>query len=145
MLNRRALIITLCAGLTLAACTQTVLHHGHLPRKGELEQLREGMSKAEVEALLGSPSTTATISTRNDSYYYISSKMKQRGFLPPEEVDRRVLAIRFDENGLVKSFAVYTLQDGQVVQISGRKTPAAGRELGFIRQMLSNLGRFTKG
>ena len=121
----------------LSACQPTVLHHGYLPRKGDLEQLREGMSKAEVEALLGSPSTTATIENVNDSYYYISSTMKQTAFLKPKEVDRRVLAIRFDRNGLVKSFAIYGLEDGQIVNISDRKTPAAGRELGILASLFA--------
>ena len=125
------------AALLLSACAPTVLHHGYLPRKGDLEQLHEGMTKAEVEALLGSPSTTATIETLNDSYYYISSTVKQTAFLKPKEVDRRVLAIRFDRNGRVKSFAVYGLEDGQVVNISDRKTPAAGKELGVLASLFS--------
>ncbi len=138
--NRRRLLLALAgcsAAVLLPACQPTVLHHGYLPRKDDLEQLREGMSKAEVEALLGSPSTTATIDTVNDSYYYISSTMKQTAFLKPQEVDRRVLAIRFNKAGLVKSFAVYGLQDGQVVNINDRKTPAAGKELGVLESIFS--------
>ncbi len=130
-------VLGLLAAAALTACTPTVLHHGYLPRKGDLEQLREGMTKAEVEALLGSPSTTATIDTVNDSYYYISSTTKQTAFLRPREVDRRVLAIRFDGDGRVKSFAVYGLEDGQVVNISDRKTPAAGKELGILASLFS--------
>ena len=135
-IGRRGVLL-LCGAALLSACTPTVLHHGYLPRKGDLEQLREGMTKAEVEALLGSPSTTATIDTVNDSYYYISSTTKQTAFLKPQEVDRRVLAIRFDRDGLVKSFAVYGLEDGQVVNISDRETPAAGKELGILASLFS--------
>ena len=134
--GRRGFLLAAGAAL-LAACTPTVLHHGYLPRKGDLEQLREGMTKAEVEALLGSPSTTATIDTVNDSYYYISSTTKQTAFFQPKEVDRRVLAIRFDRDGRVKSFAVYGLEDGQVVNISDRKTPAAGKELGILASLFA--------
>ncbi len=132
--TRRAM---LAAGLALllASCTATVMHHGYLPRKGDLEQLREGMTKAEVEALLGSPSTTATIESLNDSYYYISSTTKQTAFLKPQEVDRRILAIRFDRNGMVRSFAVYGLEDGQIVNISDRETPAAGKEAGILASL----------
>ncbi len=138
--NRRRLLAggaVLAATMLLAACQPTVLHHGYLPRKGDLEQLREGMSKTEVEALLGSPSTTATIDSVNDSYYYISSTTRQTAFLRPQEVDRRVLAIRFDRNGLVKSFALYGLEDGQVVNINDRETPAAGKELGILQSLFS--------
>ena len=137
--SRRRFLTLGAAALTLglAACQPTVLHHGYLPRKGDLEQLREGMTKAEVEALLGSPSTTATIDSLNDSYYYISSTTKQTAFLKPQEVDRRVLAIRFDRNGQVRSFAVYTLEDGRVVNINDRETPAAGKELGILESLFS--------
>ncbi len=127
----------LLTALALAGCQPAVLHHGYLPRQGDIQQLHEGMSKAEVEALLGSPSTTATIDSINDSYYYISSTTKQVAFLKPQEVDRRVLAIRFNRNGLVKSFALYGLKDGQVVNISDRETPAAGREMGIIASLFS--------
>ena len=129
--------------LLLGACTPTVLHHGYLPRKGDLEKIREGMSKAEVEAILGSPSTTATIETAGDSYYYISSVVEKKAFFKPKEVDRKVFVIRFDRNGLVKSFALYGLEDGQVVNISSRKTPTRGRELTILQQIFSNIGRMS--
>ncbi len=137
--SRRAALLGL---LALGACTPTVLHHGYLPRKGDMEKIHEGMSKAEVEAILGSPSTTATISTQGDSYYYISSTVEQKAFFRPKETDRRVFAIRFDENGLVRSFALYGLEDGQVVNISSRKTPTRGRELTILQQIFANVGNF---
>ncbi len=140
--SRRAVLAGALA-LLAAGCTPTVLHHGYLPRKGDMERIREGMSKAEVEAILGSPSTTATIDAAGDSYYYISSTVEQRAFLKPKETDRKVFAIRFDENGLVKSFALYGLEDGQVVNISSRKTPTRGRELTILQQIFSNIGNFS--
>ncbi len=136
-ISRRAFLIGAAA---LGGCTPTVLHHGYLPRKGDMEKIHEGMSKAEVEAILGSPSTTATISTQGDGYYYISSTVEQTSILEPKETDRKVFAIRFDENGLVRSFALYGLQDGQVVNISSRKTPTRGRELTILQQIFSNFG-----
>ncbi len=139
-LSRRAALLGL---LALGACTPTVLHHGYLPRKGDLEKIHEGMSKAEVEAILGSPSTTATIASQGDSYYYISSTVEQKAFLKPQETDRKVFAVRFDQNGLVRSFALYGLEDGQVVNISSRKTPTRGRELTILQQIFSNVGNFS--
>ena len=140
--SRRLFVAMAAAGL-LGACTPTVLHHGYLPRKGDLEKIHEGMSKAEVEAILGSPSTTATIDSTGDSYYYISSTVEQKAFFKPEETDRKVFAIRFDRNGLVRSFALYGLEDGQVVNISSRRTPTRGRELTILQQIFSNFGRFS--
>ena len=130
----------LAAAAGLAACTPDVMHHGYLPRKGDFEKIREGMSKAEVEAILGTPSTTATIDVDGDSYYYISTVTEQKAFMKPKVIDRKVFAIRFDRNGLVKSFALYGLEDGQIVNISDRKTPTRGRELTILQQIFANIG-----
>ena len=131
------------SALAIAGCTPTVDHRGYLPKQSQLQQLQIGMPKPEVEALLGSPSTTATINTTGDSYYYISSVVEQRSFLEPEEVDRKVLAIRFDELDQVQSFAQYGLEDGEIVNISDRRTPTRGKELSVIQQLFSNIGRFS--
>ncbi len=98
------------------------------------------MSKTEVQALLGSPSTTATINYSGDSYYYISSKIETQGFMDPKETERTIFAIRFDQLEQVQSFAQYSLQDGQVINISSRKTPTRGRELTILKQLFSNIG-----
>jgi outer membrane protein assembly factor BamE (lipoprotein component of BamABCDE complex) len=124
----------------LAGCTPTVSHRGYLPRSEDLQRLQVGMSKSEVEATLGSPSTTATIRTAGDSFYYISSVFEQQAFFDPQEVDRKVLAIRFDANDQVESFATYQLQDGEIININTRKTPTAGRELTVLQQIFANLG-----
>ena len=124
----------------LANCSPVVDHRGYLPRQGDMENLQQGMSKVEVEALLGSPSTTATVNLSGDSYYYISSVVEQRAFLRPKEVERQVVAIRFDENNQVESFAHYGLEDGRVINFSSRETPTRGREMGILQQLLSNAG-----
>ena len=108
------------SALAIAGCTPTVDHRGYLPKQSQLQQLQIGMPKPEVEALLGSPSTTATINTTGDSYYYISSVVDQ-----------------------VQSFAQYGLEDGEIVNISDRRTPTRGKELSVIQQLFSNIGRFS--
>lgn len=124
----------------LANCSPTVDHRGYLPRQGDMQNLQKGMSKAEVEALLGSPSTTATINLTGDSYYYISSVVEQRAFLRPKEVERQVVAIRFDGTDQVESFAHYGLEDGRIVNFSNRETPTRGREMTILQQLISNAG-----
>lgn len=130
------------AVVAIAGCTPSVDHRGYLPQEAQLKQLQLGMPKPEVEALLGSPSTTATVNMTGDSYYYISSVVEQTAFFEPKEVDRKVLAIRFDQFEQVESFAQYGLEDGQVVNISDRRTPTRGKELTILQQLFSNIGRF---
>ena len=39
----------------------------------------------------------------------------------------------------MKSFALYGLEDGQIVNISDRTTPTPGREMTILQQLFSNL------
>ena len=143
--NHSKNILAACAlGVLIAlpACTPTVDYRGYLPRQGDMQQLQIGMSKTEVEALLGSPSTTATINYTGDSYYYISSVVEQRGFLDAKEIDRQVYALRFNQFDQLESFAHYGLEDGRVIDMNTRETPTRGRELSILQQILGNIGRF---
>lgn len=146
MTTRPALRRTALAGLLVLAatvlsnCSPVVDHRGYLPRQGDMQNLRQGMSKVEVEALLGSPSTTATINFAGDSYYYISSVVEERAFLRPKEVERQVVAIRFNATDQVESFAHYGLEDGRIINFSSRETPTRGRELTILQQLISNAG-----
>lgn len=143
--NRRGFLSLALGALALAACTPQIDYRGYQPRGSDMDNIRQGMSKAEVEALLGSPSTTATIAAEGDSYYYISSKLETTAFLTPVETDRRVLAIRFDNNDQVASFGNYGLQDGKVINFNPNATPTKGKELTILQQLLTNAGRFDGG
>lgn len=126
---------------SLAACAPTVEHRGYLAQPGAFDRVREGMSKTEVQAILGSPSTTASVNLRGDSFYYISSITEQRAFLTPREVKREVIAVRFDMDDQVASFGQYGLEDGKIVDINTRTTPAKGRELSILEQLFGNVGK----
>lgn len=137
---RRALAAVCLLGL--AACQPVIDYRGYQAKPGDMDRVYVGMPKSEVEATLGSPSTTASVTYQGDSYYYISSRMEQRAFFTPEETDRQVYAIRFDQNDQVASFANYGLEDGQIVNFSTRKTPTVGKELTILQQIFANVGRF---
>ncbi len=128
------LALTFSATL-LAACQPTISHRGYMASPGAFDQIQEGMSKSEVEAILGSPSTTASVNLQGDSYYYISSTTKSRAFTTPKETDREVIAIRFDAQDQVQSFAQYGLEDGKVIDLNTRKTPVAGREASILKDL----------
>jgi outer membrane protein assembly factor BamE (lipoprotein component of BamABCDE complex) len=99
------------------------------------------MSKGEVEGILGSPSTTASVNFQGDSYYYISSVTEQKAFMTPKEKSREVIAIRFDQSDQVTSFAQYGLEDGQIININTRETPTKGREFTLLQQFFGSVGK----
>jgi outer membrane protein assembly factor BamE (lipoprotein component of BamABCDE complex) len=121
--------------LLLAGCSPEVEHRGYMPKPGAFNQINTGMTKMEVEGILGTPSTTASIQYKGDSFYYITSTTVSKSFLT-EETDRQVIAIRFDEGGLVKSFAQYGLQDGRVIDLNTNQTPVYGEDNSFLAMLL---------
>lgn len=126
----------------LAACSSQISQHGHLLTEADLAQVQVGMSKQQVNFLLGTPDTTATYT--GDVYYYISSKMETKSFLPAKEIDRRVVAVYFaPQIDTVKRVAHYGLQDGKVIDFISRETPSHGQEANLISQLFRGLGAKT--
>jgi outer membrane protein assembly factor BamE (lipoprotein component of BamABCDE complex) len=135
------LLVPAAMALAVAACSANIAHRGYLAKPGAFAQVHEGMPKSEVEGILGSPSTTASVNYQGDSYYYISSTTEQRAFLNPSEVERQVIAIRFDQNDQVANLGQYGLEDGKVIDINSRTTPTKGRELTILQQLFGNIGK----
>lgn len=121
--------------LLLAGCTPKIEHRGYMPKPGAFDQITNGMTKMEVEGIMGTPSTTASVQYKGDSYYYITSLTTSKAFLTTE-TDRTVIAIRFNEDGKVRSYAQYGLQDGRVVDINSNTTPVYGEDTSIISALL---------
>ena len=138
------LIVGFVASL-MAACTPQINHRGYYPKAGAFAQVQEGMAKSEVESILGSPSTTASINFQGDSYYYITSTTEAKSFLTPVETSREVIAVRFTQNDQVASTAQYGLQDGRVINVNSNKTPVTGSELTLLQELLHSLSTATPG
>jgi outer membrane protein assembly factor BamE (lipoprotein component of BamABCDE complex) len=128
----------------VAGCQPEVINRGYRPKPGALSQVSEGMSKTEVESILGSPSTTASVNFAGDSYYYISSVSEGRAFLRPTEVSREIVAIRFDQEDKVTSVAQYGLEDGRVFNVSDRQTPVIGQELNILQELFRGVQKGSK-
>jgi outer membrane protein assembly factor BamE (lipoprotein component of BamABCDE complex) len=130
----------ICLGL-VAGCSPEINRRGYYPKAGALAQVSEGMAKSEVEGILGSPSTTASVNFQGDSYYYISSVTQGRSFLEPIETQREVIAVRFDKQDSVTSVAQYGLEDGRVININSRETPVPGSEFNILDELLRRNNR----
>jgi len=129
-----ALILPLLTALPLGGCFTTSYNHGHVITTSMLDQVEVGSSREQVELVLGSPSTTSSLS--GDAYYYISQKTATTAFLKPDIVEQRVVAVYFDEDGFVKDIGNYSLEDGKIVDIVTRKTRTGGADYGFLTQIL---------
>jgi len=145
MTNRMGLAAAaLAAALALAGCSKTVDQRGNLPTDDKLAEVQTGVStKDDVTRLLGTPSSTGTFDEK--TWYYISKRTEQFAFLTPELLDQQVVAITFDENGTVTDVKRHGMDDRREVTPVARTTPAAGKELSFIEQLIGNVGKFNGG
>lgn len=131
------------AAAVVSACAPTVDQHGNLPEPDRLGEIHPGSTtRDQVTKILGTPSSTGVFNDK--SWYYISRKTKQVAFFSPDVLDQQVYVVNFDGNGVVRSVDHKDLQDGRPIEPAPGATPAPGRELTFLEQVLGNLGRFNK-
>jgi outer membrane protein assembly factor BamE (lipoprotein component of BamABCDE complex) len=139
----RSLVVALAAATVLSACVPTIDQRGNLPEPDRLAEIHPGSTtKEQVVKILGTPSSTGVFN--DSSWYYISRKTEQVAFFEPDVVDQQVFIVNFDDKGVVKSVNHRTLADGRSIQPAPGATPAPGRELTFLEQIIGNVGRFSK-
>ena len=127
--------------VALLGCTPTVEVRGYVPDDDLIDGITLGVDGPfEVEEKLGSPSSVATFGGK--TWYYISKRTESLAFFEKEVLDQRVLAIEFDEVGLVKDIRHYGIEDGRIIELADARTPTRGQELGFLEQLFGNVGRF---
>jgi len=128
----------------LGGCAPDIEQRGELPDQNEITQIHPGVTtRTQVAKLLGSPSSTGVFDP--NSWYYISRETKQISFLDPDVLDQQVYVIKFGPSGVVTGVEHKTLKDARNVPMAPGATPAPGRELTFVEQLLGNIGRFNGG
>lgn len=129
--------------LALSACATSVDNRGHLPEPDRLAEIHAGeTTKDQVAKLLGTPSSIGVFDDKD--WYYISRKTEQVAFFDKDVLDQQVYVIRFDNQGVVRAVDHKDLKDAQRIDPAPGATPAPGRELTFVEQILGNVGRFNK-
>ncbi len=125
----------------LAGCTPRIDQRGNKPDEDQVVQINPGVDdKNRVAELIGTPSTISTFDDR--TWYYISKRTETTAFFDPDVKDQEVLAVNFNEDGIVESMRLYGQEDGRTIAYVDRITPTEGKELTIIQQLFGNLGRF---
>lgn len=139
----RKFVAILCV-LVVAGCTSVYRNHGYVPKDEELSEIVVGVDTRDTVAeTVGSPSAGGVLDS--SGYYYVQSRVRHFAYRRPEVVSREVLAITFDNAGVVRNIERFGLEDGQVVPLTRRVTETAATDNGFLRQLLRNLGNFAAG
>ncbi len=138
-LSNVAACVALAAGIS--ACSARIDQRGNLPDPDILANVEVGhINKQGLQDMLGSPSSVSPFD--GDVWYYISERTEKVAFFEPKVLDRKVLMFRFDDKGIVSEKKEFGMEDANNVDMVQRKTPTAGNEIGILRQLFGNLGRF---
>jgi outer membrane protein assembly factor BamE (lipoprotein component of BamABCDE complex) len=135
-----------CLGmaLALAGCQSLYRNHGWAPSDADLAGITVGEDTRETVAqAVGAPGTAGLL--EDSGWYYVQSRYEHYGWREPREIDRQVVAITFDDGGVVQNIERFGLDDGQVVTLSRRVTDSNTRGVGFLRQLFGNFGRVNAG
>ena len=123
----------------LACCRTNQV--GDVPPDIRVHAIKAGKhTKEDVIRLLGSP-TSITLFEK-ESWLYIESKEENLVFLPAKEIERKIIKITFNANGVVSKVKELSLDDGKNVAIDNTVTPISGKDLSIIDEFIGNFGRF---
>lgn len=130
--------------LSLGACSAVYRNHGYVPPETLLEEVVVGVdTRDSVIETLGRPSAQGVMD--QSGLYYIDSRFRHWAWRAPQEVDREIVAVSFDDEGIVSNIERFGLKDGKAVAISRRVTDAELGGTSFIDQLFSNFGAVAPG
>jgi outer membrane protein assembly factor BamE (lipoprotein component of BamABCDE complex) len=136
--------LTLICCLMLSSCSWLMPNPTMRGNKVDAEQLKEltpGVSsKADVTAVIGSPTARATFD--DNTWIYISEVTQPRIGRTLGELDQHVVVLNFDERGTLQTVQKLDKADSLPVAVVARTTPSPGTEASFMQQLLGNIGRF---
>lgn len=140
----RRTALAVVAALALGACSATIDNHGFVPPEEELQQIIVGVdTRGTVEETIGQPAASGVL--RDEAWIYSAYRVRNFAYQAPQVVERDVVAISFDGDGVVTNVERFGLEDGRAVQLSRRVTETSVRDLGFFRQLMRNFGRIDLG
>ncbi len=140
------LALPLLSGLTgcgvLHIFDPTVRQRGSRVDPDALKELIPGTSsRADVQALIGSPTAKATFD--DNTWIYISQLTSTRIGRTPGVQKQTVVIMTFDPNGTLRGISEKTKADGAPIAMAAGATPSPGSEASFLQQLFGNVGRFT--
>ena len=128
--------------LFLASCSSDNMKvHGNMIRDDELVYVEQGQtSQNDMIMMFGQPTTKGSFD--EDIWYYIGQTVEYRSLMKPDVVERKIVEVCFDEEGLVESVKGYNLADGAEIDTCPDETESLGTERNVMQQLLGNIGKF---
>jgi len=128
------------AAFALSACEPRVALRGNAPLESRMQAVNIGIStKRDVAQAIGTPSTVSTFD--QNVWYYMSQRRETWAFYDDEVVEHQVLALHFDEGGVLREIEEFDETSLADVNFRDRETPTSGRTMSIMEQLFGNLGK----
>ncbi|MFC3051160.1 outer membrane protein assembly factor BamE [Kordiimonas pumila] len=136
------LAVCLAASLLTTACGNTRSVRGYVFDNDLANAILPGVdNRQSVRSTLGTPTVSAAF--KDDTWYYVSTTVRIRPVFWPDPKEHRVMAVRFNDSGIVESIDNYDINAMQPINPVDDKTPTRGRTLNLFQQIFGNVGRFS--
>ena len=125
----------------LVACGGQYRNHGYMPVSEDVDALTIGVDTRDgILEVMGLPSTGGVLT--NDAIYYVRSRVHHRGYVRPNEVNRDVLVLSFDDHQVLINVERFGIEKGKLVRLEHRVTEAPGGDRSVLEQIIGSIGGF---
>ena len=115
-------------------------YNGNMPSNERIDKIQLGQSKEDVFSNLGAPSNV--VSLDRNVWIYMSAEVKRIAFFKPEEIQRDILIIRFNEENKVEEIQRLNRENGKTVAVSTDETQTLGNTPGFFERYFGGVGTY---
>lgn len=141
---RKLIMASVIAPIMLGACTSGQQARGYIFDQQLADAILPGVdNRQSVAATLGMPTIAGSFD--ENKWYYVSTLVNIRPVYWPKAQNHRVLAVSFNDKGVVSDISNYGLSDRREIIPVEDITPTRGRDLNIFQQLFSNIGRFAGG
>ena len=125
--------------ISLNNCAGRVSNHGVLKIEKQINTIIERkLEKAEVEALLGPPSTISAFEF--NKWYYINNTMRHFAFFKSEIISHQVYEVIFNSENQVIEINSYNEKDLNEITYNDDYTDTRGNKESFLQNILKGAG-----
>ena len=125
--------------LSLSSCSGRISNHGVLNIENKINTIIERkLEKAEIEALLGPPSTVSAFEF--NKWYYINNTIKHFAFYKPEIIDHKVYELIFNSENQIIEINSYDEKDLNKITYNDDYTDTRGNKKSLLQNILKGVG-----
>ena len=125
--------------ISLNRCSGRVSNHGVLKIEKQINTIIERkLEKAEVEALLGPPSTVSAFEF--NKWYYINNRIKHFAFFKSEIIEHKVYELIFNSENQVIEINSYDEKDLNKITYNDDYTDTRGNKRSLLQSILKGVG-----